>query len=350
MPFNRPSMPEIVERVATDIESRLPGTDARLRRSNLGVLGRVLAAVSHGLHGFIAYIARQVIPDTAEGEFLERWASIWIEGRTAATPAQGSVQLTGLNGVTIPAGTLLQRSDGAAFEIGTAVTIAAGVATAAVTAQTPGATGNTLSGTRLALAAQIMGVGAQALVLGDGITGGADPESDDGLRERMLFRIRKPPQGGADFDYEAWAREVAGVTRVWVKPLYLGDGTIAVFFVRDGDASMIPDAGEVAAVQAYIDARRPVTAIVTALAPTPLVVNMTISVTPDSTEVRAAVEQTLSDVFRRDAEPGGTLLISHLREAVSVSLGEIDHTIDVPGGNVIAGPGEMPVIGAITWI
>ena len=38
--------------------------------------------------------------------------------------------------------------------------------------------------------------------------------------------------------------------------------------VRDDDASLIPDAGEVATVQAYIDSLRPVTASVTVVAPT----------------------------------------------------------------------------------
>lgn len=349
MAFNRPTMAEIVERVTTDIESRLPGTDARLRRSNLGVMARVLSGVSHGLHGFIVWVAKQVIIDTAEAEYLERWASIWGIGRTAPTVASGSVQLTGLNGVGIPAGTVLQRSDGAEFVTIDSATIAAGVATVQVEALNAGEASNTVAASKLTLAAQILGIGAQATVQAGGLVGGVETEGDDGLRDRLLSRIRKPPQGGADFDYEAWAREVAGVTRVWVKPLYLGLGTVGVFFVRDGDVDMIPDVAEVAEVQAYIDERRPVTADVTVLAPTPLAVDMTIDVTPDTAEVRAAVTETLADVFRREAEPGGTMLISHLREAVSVSLGEIDHTIDVPAGNVVAGAGEIPVLGAITW-
>lgn len=350
MAFNRPTMAEIVERVTTDIESRLPGTDARLRRSNLGVMARVLAAVSHGLHGFVSYVANQVIIDTAETDYLERWASIWGIGRNAATPASGTVQMSGLNGVTIPAGVELRRADGLAFLTTSEAAIDAGTALLSVVAVTPGDAGNTLAGSKLTFAAQIIGIGAEATVQAGGLVSGVENETDDSLRDRLLSRIRKPPQGGADFDYEAWAREVPGVSRVWVKPLYLGLGTVGVFFVRDGDASMIPDGAEVAEVQAYIDERRPVTADVTVLAPTPLPVDMTIEVTPNTADVRTAVAETLADVFRREAEPGGTMLISHLREAVSVSLGEIDHVIDVPAGNVVAGAGEIPVLGTITWV
>lgn len=350
MPFNRPSLPAIIERIVSDIESRLPGADARLRRSNLAVLARAEAGVAHGLYGYIDFFARQVIIDTADAEYLERWASVWGIGRTSASPATGNVTMTGNSGTVIPAGMTLQRSDGAQFTTTAAVTIAAGTATVPVIASDAGLPGNTLAGTRLTLAAQTFGVSATATVTVDGLVGGTDIEGDDSLRDRLLFRIRNPPQGGAALDYDAWAREVAGVTRVWVKPQWLGAGTVGVFFVRDGDPDNIPDAGEVAIVQAYLDSKRPITAQVSALAPIPLEVDITIQVSPDTAEVRAAVTAELQDLFRREAEPSGTILVSHLREAVSLSLGEIDHVITVPGGDVVAGPGEMPVLGTITWL
>lgn len=350
MAFNRPSMPDLVERVTTDIESRLPGSDARLRRSNLGVLSRVVAGVAHGLYGFTSWVARQVIIDTAEAEYLERWSSVWGIGRTAATAATGNVGFTGSNGVVIPVGTLLHRTDGAEFTTTSAATIVLGVATAPVLASVAGAAGNSAANMRLTLAAQILGVSATATVAAGGLIAGTDIEADDGLRARLLFRIQNPPQGGAPRDYEAWAREVAGVTRVWVKPQWLGAGTVGVFFVRDGDVDNIPHAAEVAVVQAYIDARRPVTAEVYALAPSKLPVSMTITVAPDTAEVRAAVQAELLDVFRRESEPSGTILVSHLREAVSLALGEVDHSIAVPGGDVVAGAGQMPVLGVITWV
>lgn len=51
MPFNRPTLPQLIQRNITDIESRLPGRDARLRRSNLNVLAKVHAGAAHGLYG-----------------------------------------------------------------------------------------------------------------------------------------------------------------------------------------------------------------------------------------------------------------------------------------------------------
>jgi uncharacterized phage protein gp47/JayE len=81
------------------------------------------------------------------------------------------------------------------------------------------------------------------------VADGSDEESTDELRARLLARLQNPPHGGNATDYEAWAKEVSGVTRAWSYPLELGAGTVTVRFVRDDDASPIPDAGEVAAVQ-----------------------------------------------------------------------------------------------------
>jgi uncharacterized phage protein gp47/JayE len=155
--------------------------------------------------------------------------------------------------------------------------------------------------------------------------------------------------GGAKSDYEAWALQVAGVTRAWVYPLENGPGSVVVRFVRDNDADLIPDAAEVSAVQHYIDDLRPVTANVSVQAPTAAPLNLTIQLTPNTAAVRAAVTAELADVVRREAMPGGTLLLSHLREAISVAAGEINNVLATPTADVTHAPGQMPVLGTITW-
>ncbi len=76
MAFNRPSLATLIDRIKADIKANMPGTDPWLRRSILGAFAKVWAAVAHGLYGFIAYVAKNLIIDTAEGAWLERWASI----------------------------------------------------------------------------------------------------------------------------------------------------------------------------------------------------------------------------------------------------------------------------------
>jgi uncharacterized phage protein gp47/JayE len=347
--FSRPTLSDLIVRAFADIQSRLQGSDATLRRSNLNVLSRVHAAAVHGLYGFIQWLATQIIYDTAETEFLERWASIWKIYRKPASFATGTVTLTGTNDVTIPALTELQRADGALYTTDADVNIAAGTATVAVTAVEAGAAGNAVTGYVLTLTTPIGGVTAMATA---GIlSGGADAETDTALRARFIARIQQPPHGGAKHDYEAWALEVAGVTRAWVYPQELGPGTVTLRFVRDNDASIIPDAGEVDTVQAYIDELRPVSLKgFYVVAPVTAPLAFSIGVMPNTQAVKDAVTAELTDLISREAEPGGTLLLSHIRAAISAAAGETNYNMTTPNADVTNTTGNMTTMGVITWL
>lgn len=351
MAFPRPTLTEIIERVLADVSSRVVGVDgAVLRRSVLGVIGRALAGASHELHGRLDYIARQVIIDTADAEYLERWASVWGVRRKPAEFAIGSVTFTGTPGSSIPIGAVLQRQDGALFETTAAANVpSSGSVAVAVRATVAGATGNTAVGVTLTLQQPLSGVQVSAPTTAGGLSAGSDAEGDDALRARLLTRIQEPPQGGAAADYVNWALEVPGVTRAWVYPMEMGLGTVTVRFVRDDDDEIIPDATEVQVVKDYIEARRPVTAELFVVAPIAKPLNMTIQIQPATSDVKAAVEAEIRDLIRREAEPGGTILISHLREAISTAAGELDHVIVSPAGNVTHATGEIAVPGTITW-
>lgn len=349
MPYPRPTLPDLIAQAEADIESRLPGTDAKVRRTNLNVLARIVAAGLHGLYGFVAWLARQVMPDTADADYLARWASIWLSTpRVPAEFAGGTVIFTGTDGAYVPATTVLQRADGVRFETVTAGVVAGGQVSLQVVAVEAGQAGNTLAGARLSLVTPVAGLAGSGIVAAGALTAGADAETDDALRARLLARIRKPPQGGAAADYLAWALEVPGVTRAWVFSAQAGE--VDLFFVRDADLSPIPDAAEVADVQDWIDARRPVTALFTARAPVPDAVPFTIHLVPDTPAVRAAVAAELADFFMREASPGATLPLSRIREAVSLAAGERDSVVSVPSADVVSAPGHMATLGAVTWV
>lgn len=351
MPFERPTLAELIERAIADIETRLPGSDARSPGSNLGVLARVAAGVAHALYGHQAFIANQILPDTAEAEFLARHASIWGITRKPATFAGGAVAFTGVNGSVIPQGSLLQRADGREYTTDAEATIAAGTATVAVTAKTAGQGGNADAGVKLNLASPVNGVNAAAMVGLDKLTGGADEESDAALLARLLDRIQAPPHGGADFDYVKWAMGAAGVTRAWVYPQELGLGTVTVRFMMDDIyADGIPLPADVAAAQAYIDAERPVTADLTVVAPIAKPLNPTIALLDPATQaVKDAIVAEIKDLLRREAEPGATILISHIREAISIAAGEHDHQLVAPVASVTHAVGEIATMGVVTW-
>lgn len=350
MSFIRPSLAEIVQRLRNDVLSRL--ADDPLRRADADIYATALAGAAHGLYGYIDWLSKQLIYDTADSDYLERWASIWGVVRVPAAPATGSVTFTGQAGAIIPSGTLLQALDGVQYETVADATVSGSSATAPVAAVTPAAAGNRSAGQSLALVSPIVGV--QSTATAGELSGAADVEDDDALRARLLARIRQTPHGGAAADYVAWALEVAGVTRAWCYAGELGAGTVTVRFVRDDDgtgAAIIPDAAEVAAVQAHIDALRPVTAQLTVVAPIAIPLNFTISgLVPATAAVQAAVKAELQDLLLRESVPGGTLLLSHLRAAISAAAGETDYELLSPAANVVNVVGRMSTMGEITWV
>jgi uncharacterized phage protein gp47/JayE len=348
MPFNRPTPQSIRDRLAAEVELALPGADARTRRSVEEVLVRMVAIASHELHGHLAWTAQQMLPDTAELEVLERHAAVWGVLRRAAATAGGLVRFAGVVGAIIPQGTELRRADDTRYTLDADVTITGdGTGTGAVTALVAGAAGNAVTATPLALLSPVPGISGDAAVAAGGIGTGADGETDDELRVRLIARIQSPPAGGASFDYVAWAQSVAGVGRVWVYPNHLGPGTVSVAFLTS--AGDVPDVGLVAEVQAAIEALRPVTAAVTVFALAAAPQALTIALHPDSLAIRAAVQAEVAAFFRREAEPGGTIWRSRLSEAISAAAGETAHRLIAPAGDVALPAFTVAVPGAIGW-
>lgn len=340
-------MPEtgFVRPTLAAIRSRLAGATTALRRNDRTVEATAIAGAAHQLHGHLDAVARQVLPDTADAEHLDRHAAVWGKTRKPAATAAGTVTVTGTG--VLPEGTLLQRGDGALYRV-TAEVAVSGSAVAAVAAVDAGLAGDAEAGTGLGLISPVAGLSSSATV--DTIAGGADAESDADLLARLLARIQDPPHGGAQNDYVAWALEVEGVTRAWCLPRHLGAGTVGVPILCDGQAdSIFPTPEKIAEVQAYLDLRRPVTAEVVVFAPAAVAMDVRVSLTPSTTAVRQAVQDALADLIDREAAPGATILLSHIREAISLAAGESDHVLIAPAANVAIPAGSIAVLGTVTW-
>lgn len=346
--YSRPSLPEIIQRIRNDVLSRLP-TEDTLRRADAEVYAQVLGGAAHGLYGYVDWVSRQIHVDQADKEILIRLALIWNVQPKIAAKATGMVTFTNSGGVPIQAGTLLQALDGVQYITTADAVYAAPNSSAPVESVEVGAVGNRAAGETLILVSPISGVASS--VLAGELSGGADDELVDDLRARLLARIQQPPQGGCATDYVAWALSIPGVTRAWVYPQELGPGTVTVRFVRDYDASPIPDAGEVATVQSFIGQVKPVTANVTVVAPIAAPINFQISgLVPSTPSVQAAVQSELQYLLNREAVPGGTILLSHVRAAISAAAGETDYVLVSPTTNVTNTTGYISTMGTITWL
>lgn len=349
MAFNRPTLADLVARIQADIESRLEFAGAVLRRALVRVLAVVYAGAAHLLHGHIEYLSKQLFADQSDDPYLVRQAGVFAFAKTAPGFAKATITCTGTNGTVIPAGSALQRLDGTEYTTDADVTVSSGTATPSATAVLAGAAGTLDVGVALAFQAPIAGVNSDAVVASV-VQDGSDLEGTEAFRARFLEFLRTPPQGGADADYVAWAKKISGVTRAWCYPQELGAGTVVVRFVRDLDVGgPIPDSGEVAAVQAYIDSVRPVTATVTVEAPTTLAVNYTLHIVPDTTALRAAVTAQLTALHQR-TEPGVTLYLSRQRATVEDTVGLTDSTFTAPISNTVPSVGQLPVLGTVTFV
>ena len=349
MSFQRPTLSEIIARTRGDIESRLPGADASLRHSALDILARAHGGATAGLYGYLDWLARQLMPDTAEAEHLARWASIWGVRRKAATVASGTVVATGQGGAAIAEGSELVRGDGALYRTTAPASVADGEAVLSIEAKAPGLAGQLVAGSRLTFSKPVGGVDAEVIVATTDAPG-SEEETDAALLERLLARIRKPPQGGALHDYIAWTLAQPGVTRAWAWADWMGAGTVGVAFVMDDRANILPLEEDIEAVEAALDMLRPVTAELYVFAPIAWPVDVVVRIAPDTAEVRAAIEAELADFFARDAEPGGTIYTSRMGEAISLAAGEFAHTIDLPERDLTAPAGRIPMLGEVTFV
>jgi len=350
MPFLRPTISQIVARVKSDLESRLTSGSATLRRSVIAVLAIVIAGAVHLLYGAIEFFSRQIFGDQAEDEYMVRLASQFGVTQKPAGFAEGAVVFVGADGGVVPVDFVMQRSDGVLFSSTETGVIASGSVSINMKAQVAGISGNTDAAVSLNAVSPLSGVSSTATVGDGGIANGIDEESLEDFRARYLERVRRAPQGGTIPDYERWAKEVPGVTRAWGYSKYLGPSTVGLTFVQDNETDIIPDSTKVAEVQAYIDTLRPTTDDPTVFAPTSVPLNFSIQlIDVDTPAVRAAITAELADLIKREAEPAGTLKLSHIQEAISLAAGEVDHDLTSPSADVTTTAGQLTTMGTITW-
>ncbi|MGI8839773.1 MAG: baseplate J/gp47 family protein [Caulobacteraceae bacterium] len=348
--FTRPSRSELVARDRDDLNARIPLADSNLRRTLLGGVATMHAGGLDGAYGYLAYIADQVFPGTADSAHLGRWSSFWGIFPKDATGSAGPAAGTGTDGIVVLAGTVLQSGAGLDYSTTADATVAGGVIAIDVTSDTAGAATALDPGVQLNLVSPIPGVSSLFVVGAPGVLGGTDAETDPELFSRLEARIQTPPSGGGPGDYEGWARRLPGVTRAWEFPLIAGLGTVGLAFVYDDRPDIFPLAGDVTAMQAWLESLAPLTAAVTAFAPLDLTVDFTIHLSPDTADIRAAVTAELGDLFMREAEPGNDVLRSHYDQAIGLAVGAGDYTVTAPAGDVVAAANELATLGAITWV
>ena len=356
--FNRPSLQTILARLRADLNGQLRAGDARVPRTMPYVIATVLSGTVHLIYGAIAFLARQLFPDTATGTYLVRHAK-WrgVQAKVATTATDGAAAFTGTAGAVVPSGTQWQRQDGVLYVTTAPVTLdGSGNGNAPIVCTKVGAAGNVALGVQLTAVSPVTAVTSTATVSTEA-TLGTDDEPTEDLRARLLAWMAAPPQGGSFADWQRWPKDTPGVAvrNVWVTPWGAGPGTMVVRFSVNGTgAGQIPSGGQVSAVHAYLDTVRPAQSILTVVAPTPQPVTFDLHVEPDTSDVRAAVEAALQQLLADAAGPDVTIPNSVIRNAIADADGETSHVVvAINGGDPLAplvgAAGALPYLDTVNW-
>ena len=381
MPYQRPTLTQLQNQAAQDINANLPGADALLRFTNLGVLGMIQAGMTHMLYGYLDWVAKQSNPATATDEFLAAWASLKDVFREPTTQSSGSVTFPATGSASIPTGAVVNRSDGYSFLVSAEASGSGGSVTVLLTAVPDpaglaGAIGNGAAGTTYTLANGIAGITSTSSG-STAFTGGSDIEGDDSLRARMLFAYQNPPQGGDRADYVRWALEVPGVTRAWCVPNFLGSGTVGVYVMFDGAESAhggfpqgqngvsqddvgpagtprdVVATGDQLTVVNTIIVEQPVTALVYAMSPLAAVQDFVIAgISGADVSTKAAISAAINAVFLEFGQVSGgesTINLSDLEDAIDAVPKASGFVITSPTGNLVIPKGSLPTLGLITY-
>ena len=360
MPFDRPTIPELVTRIATDIDSRQEGTDSQLRRSNTGVLAVVQAGVANGLHGHLEWVARQKFAATADEEALVVDGAQYGLTKKPADFARGTIPVTGENGSVLPVDTLWQRGDGIEYRVTAEATIVDGAANVSIMAVEAGKAGNADPGVLLTLGESVEGINPTAVVGAAGLRMGADIEDLEVFRGRVLVRKRRPPAGGNKYDYVAWAGNISGVLDAWTVSCGQGPGTTDLVVLADAEitGSVVPGAELLATIRAAIvDLAPDNVKFLRVLAPELKELICSLSVIPNTAAVKAAVTAELADLVARAAEASPRLVdpvlvvpLTQINEAISLAAGETNHLLTLPAADFTCSAYQLPVLGEITWL
>lgn len=287
--------------------------------------------------------------DETSGIYIDRRCAEYGITRKPGTKATATVTFAGSDGTVVPAGTAVQTAQGLVFVTDVAVTVADGIAAAAVTAEAVGAAYNVEDGDITTLQNSV-GVTVQSSTEA---VGGTDMESDEALVQRLYARWQTPATSGNAYHYEQWALEVEGIGGAKVFPAWNGGGTVKVVVL---DSNMEPPTPEqVEAVAAHIEAERPICVDVTVEAAEQVSLTVAATVVLDGSvaaeDVRTQFEQLLDEYCKDLSFSQDTVVYNRIAYMLLSIDGVEDFTaLTVNGGesNIVLEDNQVPVLGEVT--
>ena len=360
-----PTTKEISDNIIAQLQASLNQTIPLLPKSFLRVLAKALAGVFALLYKYGGFIFLQMFvntasdkPTTINGRVLvplvewgrligvgdpgdavaaELIIDVTVESQTGAlpsgqqlvSPSNGVVYLT-VGSVLLDAATVQVRVKAAGDQAG---------------GDGSGAIGNLQAGDPLSFVVPLSNIARDAVVSSQAVTG-ANAESTDAYRQRIIDRFQKRPQGGAYSDYELWGEEPTGIINVYP---YTSDcpGQVDVYaeatVASSGSPDGIPTTAQLQAVldsitldQNGLASRRPANALanVFPITRTGFDIRVTGLLVDDLVIVRAQIEQAIGDYFANREPFIDGLSVPPRRDRITRSAlgGVVDDIVSAAGG------------------
>jgi uncharacterized phage protein gp47/JayE len=299
-------------------------------------------------------VGTTVTATTASNHALTTGVSVTISG-AVETDYNGTFEIvvTALNKFTYEiTGTPTSPATG---------TILAGFTIADLSVKTDdfGQSANLSAGDTVTVTTPIAGMDSEAVVQFGEVAGGTDIETDASLQQRVLFKIQNPTSHFNSASIELKAKEISGVTRVWIFEATPSAGKVEIYFTRDNDDNIIPSGAEITETKNKILEIKPAhtpDSYVIVNAPTAVNIDFTFSsLSPNTTSMQSSINTSLQQFFREEVNVGENITEDKYRAAIQNTIdnetGEkvISFTLSTPTTDISISSGELGVLGTVTF-
>jgi len=274
------------------LKSIKPDLNINDPNSDFVIRGKALAGLISALYGDQQKVYKDGFINTMRPEALLLKGQDLGIAKQPATPADSpQVRVTGTDGTIIAPGSLtfLYVPTNVLYSNVNGGTIASGHLDLQIQATVVGQIGNVKAPDTLTVVSPPTGVNTSASVM-QNIADGADIETDDSYRARLLSREQQPPAGGNQTDYPNFAFSAdPSVRSAFIRRFGRGLGTVDIYIttgttdidtaVTEGQSIVrIPSSTVLNNVQAYYNSHVPLTDCPQVYAPTEVNVDVEIDV------------------------------------------------------------------------
>lgn len=338
MAWNSPTLKELIDRVEQDFSAKFFGVSALLRKSVLKSLAGIWAAIVWLNNLFIEWYYRNTFAHLCDPDQVKVHGNEIGVYEQAAAFARGPVKVTGgLEGEVVPQGEIINNADGDLeyqviddYELDEN-----GEAIIYITSLEGGARYNQIAGDFLQFQ-NTQDWDTDVKIQEPGIEGGDDQEEPEPHRERVLYKKRNPPQGGAESDYVIRVTALPNITDAFITEAFPQANNVQVVLADYDKVNLTPPQPpivadtDVALAQQELNSPgwRPLTSIPVASSNIPSNIEVIARINPNTKDNRTAAVKEIQSLFVRSGIPHGRIprdtILGTINRAANIGEVQLD--------------------------